>query len=324
MTGMLPALLAASVTFTIWSAAQQTAKPVLHGRHWVAVTGKPLAATAGAIVFQKGGNAVDAACAMIAATCTMWDTLSWGGETQALIYAPGARKVIGIDALGVAPSGATVEFFKKQSMAYPPDEGSLAAVTPGTPGGILVMLAEYGRLSLAEVLDPALQMADGYPIEAQTANSIEHNKASLKKWRFSRETLLPHLGQDREAPEAGEVFRQPDLAATLRKLIQAEGERYPELFAEWREQGPGRTWSALAARFARLAHAGHLSVDDPDVAARQFLALVNAELQITFMLGGTPTDEEVVRSATTGVGTFVRAFGSLKTTPVRQAALAHA
>ena len=94
----------------------------------------------------------------------------------------------------------------------------------------------------------------------------------------------------------------------LRKLIQAEGERYPELFAEWREQGPGRTWSALAARFARLAHAGHLS----------------AELQITFMLGGTPTDEEVVRSATTGVGTFVRAFGSLKTTPVRQAALAHA
>jgi len=110
----------------------------------------------------------------------------------------------------------------------------------------------------------------------------------------------------------------------LRKLIQAEGERYPELFAEWREQGPGRTWSALAARFARLAHAGHLSVDDPDVAARQFLALVNAELQITFMLGGTPTDEEVVRSATTGVGTFVGAFGSLNTTPVRQAALAHA
>ncbi|RVD11698.1 TetR/AcrR family transcriptional regulator, partial [Mesorhizobium sp. M2A.F.Ca.ET.029.05.1.1] len=86
----------------------------------------------------------------------------------------------------------------------------------------------------------------------------------------------------------------------LRKLIQAEGERYPELFAEWREQGPGRTWSALAARFARLAFAGHLSIGDPDVAARQFLALVNAELQITFMLGGTPTEEEVLRSATNG------------------------
>ncbi|TIX41262.1 MAG: TetR/AcrR family transcriptional regulator, partial [Mesorhizobium sp.] len=89
----------------------------------------------------------------------------------------------------------------------------------------------------------------------------------------------------------------------LRKLIQAEGERYPELFAEWREQGPGRTWSALAARFARLAYAGHLSIDDPDVAARQFLALVNAELQISFMLGGTPTEDEVLQSAGNGVRT---------------------
>ncbi|TIT75447.1 MAG: TetR/AcrR family transcriptional regulator [Mesorhizobium sp.] len=109
----------------------------------------------------------------------------------------------------------------------------------------------------------------------------------------------------------------------LRKLIQAEGERYPELFAEWREQGPGRTWSALAARFARLAYAGHLSIDDPDVAARQFIALVNAELQTTFMLGGMPTEEEVLRSATNGVRTFLRAFESPKTT-ARQAALAHA
>ncbi|MBZ9732498.1 MULTISPECIES: TetR/AcrR family transcriptional regulator [unclassified Mesorhizobium] len=110
----------------------------------------------------------------------------------------------------------------------------------------------------------------------------------------------------------------------LRKLIQAEGERYPELFAEWREQGPGRTWSALAARFARLAFAGHLSIGDPDVAARQFFALVNAELQITFMLGGVPTEEEVLRSATNGVRTFLGAFARRKSPAAKQAALAHA
>src|SRR6202165_2075246 len=92
--------------------AQRTQKPPLHGRHWMGVTGKPLAATAGSMIFQKGGNAVDAAAAMIAATCTMWDTLSWGGETQALIYDPHAKKVIGINALGVAPAGATPEFYK--------------------------------------------------------------------------------------------------------------------------------------------------------------------------------------------------------------------
>jgi len=75
----------------------RTEKPVLHGQHWVAITGKPLAATAGAMIFQKGGNAVDAACAMLAAVCTMYDVLSWGGETQVLIYNPKTKKVYGIN-----------------------------------------------------------------------------------------------------------------------------------------------------------------------------------------------------------------------------------
>src|SRR3954471_17778129 len=165
---------AAMVMVAAVQAAQaRTQKPPLHGVHWMAVTGKPLAATAGAMIFERGGNAVDAAVAMIAATCTMWDTLSWGGETQALIYDPHAKKVIGINALGVAPTGATAAFFKSKGMKYPPEYGPLAAVTPGTPGGILTMLAEYGKLSLAEVLAPAIQMADGYAIEAETADSIE-------------------------------------------------------------------------------------------------------------------------------------------------------
>lgn len=203
--------------------AQPTAKPPLHGKHWVAITGKPLAATAGAMIFQKGGNAVDATCAMLAAACTMWDTLSWGGETQALIYDPRMKKVVAIDALGVAPTGATVEFFQKKGMKYPPEYGPLAAVTPGTPGGLLVMLAEYGTLSLKEVLEPAIQMADeGYAIEAQAANAIERNKDKLKQWRYSREVLFTHPGEAREAPQPGEVFRQKELAATLKKLVEAE------------------------------------------------------------------------------------------------------
>jgi gamma-glutamyltranspeptidase / glutathione hydrolase len=104
----------------------RTQKPPLHGLHWMAVTGKPLAATAGAMIFERGGNAVDAACAMLAATTTMWDTLSWGGETQALIYNPNTGKVIGINALGVAPTGATPDFFHQKGMRYPPEFGPLA------------------------------------------------------------------------------------------------------------------------------------------------------------------------------------------------------
>jgi gamma-glutamyltranspeptidase/glutathione hydrolase len=202
--------------------AQRTAKPVLHGRHWVAITGKPLGATAGAMTFQKGGNAVDASCAMLAAVCTMWDTLSWGGETQALIYNPKTRKVVAINGLGVAPTGATPAFFRGKGMEYPPEYGPLAAVTPGTPGGLLVMLAEFGRLSLKEVLEPAIEMADGYAIEQQAADAIERYKSEIKKWPSSVKVYLPHQGERREAPYPGEIFRQPDLAATLRKLVEAE------------------------------------------------------------------------------------------------------
>jgi gamma-glutamyltranspeptidase/glutathione hydrolase len=200
----------------------RTEKPVLHGKHWMAITGKPLGATAGAMIFQKGGNAVDASCAMLAAVCTMYDVLSWGGETQALIYNPKTKKIYGINALGVAPSGATPEFFKEKGLKYPPRYGPLAAVTPGTPGGLLVMLAEFGTLSLKEVLEPAIQMAKGYPIEKQLADSIERNKERIKEWLYSKKILLPHLGQESEAPRAGEVFCQHDLAKTLEKLVEAE------------------------------------------------------------------------------------------------------
>ncbi|KIC93170.1 gamma-glutamyltransferase family protein [Flavihumibacter solisilvae] len=204
--------------------AQSTQKPVLHGRHWMAITGKPLAATAGAAIFQKGGNAVDASCAMLAATCTMWDVLSWGGETQALIYHPKLKKVIGINALGVAPTGATPEFFTSKGMKFPPEYGALAAVTPGTPGGLCTMLAEYGTMSLEEVLRPAMELADGYPIEAQTANSIEREKNRIKEWPYSRSVFLTHPGEKREAPTAGEIFRQAELLATLKKLVETERE----------------------------------------------------------------------------------------------------
>src|SRR5437762_12292843 len=250
--GFLLAGLAVAIGTVCAVAVAATNKPPLHARKWLAITGKPLAATAGAMTFQKGGNAVDAAAAMIAATCTMWDTLSWGGETQALVFDPRSGKVVGINALGVAPTGATPEYFRGKGFKYPPEYGPLAAVTPGTPGGIMVMLAEYGKLSLKDVLAPAIEMADGYPIEAQAANAIENQKVRIKQWPYSRKVFLTHDSGSsgalapspaqsgatpehdqvatpqattrgrREAPEPGEMFHQADLAATLRKLVETE------------------------------------------------------------------------------------------------------
>jgi len=210
--------------FAIYCNAQQTQKPPLHGKNWMAITGKPLAATAGSMIFQQGGNAVDAACAMLAATCTMWDVLSWGGETQALIYNPKSKKVIAINALGVAPTGATVEFFKGKGYSFPPEYGPLAATTPGTVGGLCLMLAEYGTMSLEQVLKPAMELAAGYAIDAQTANAMERGKARIKEWPYSTKVFLPHSGEKREAPVAGEIFVQKELLATLTKMIESERE----------------------------------------------------------------------------------------------------
>ncbi len=274
--------------------AQRSQKPVLHGKHWMAITGKPLGATAGALIFAQGGNAVDAACAMLGATATMFDALSWGGETQALIWHPEEKRVIGINALGVAPTGATPDFFRSQGMDYPPSVGPLAAVTPGTPGGLLTMLAEYGTMSLAEVLAPSIEMADGYPIEAATARGIQRGADRIAEWPWSRRTLLPHRDQrsaasgpqdesgnywDREdestrdfdagGPLPGEVFRQPELAATLRKLVAAEGEalaagksRKEAIYAAYDRFYRGD----IAAEFARgvQEQGGLITTDDLD------------------------------------------------------------
>jgi len=203
-----------------------SAKPILNGSHWMAVAGKPLSAAAGANTFQRGGNAVDAAVAMIAASATIWDTMGWGGETQALIYNPIERRVYAINALGVAPTGATPEFFHSLGLRRLPQYGPLAAVTPGTPGGIMVMLARFGTMSLEEALAPALELAAGFPVDPNTAVNIENYKQALRNWPDSARVLLPNSepGNPRawSAPRPGEVFVQSDLTRTLRKLVDTE------------------------------------------------------------------------------------------------------
>ena len=154
----------------------------------------------------------------------MWDTLGWGGETQALIYNPKTKKVIGINALGVAPTGATAEFYKSKGCSYPPEYGPLAAVTPGTPGGLMTMLAEFGTLSLeggARAGDPDGRRLPDRGAGSRTPSSAQ--KDEIKKWTYSRagDAAAPRRRR-REAPEAGRDLPQPDLAATLRKLVEAE------------------------------------------------------------------------------------------------------
>jgi hypothetical protein len=94
----------------------------------------------------------------------------------------------------------------------------------------------------------------------------------------------------------------------MRKLIENEGRRYPELFETWKEYGPGKNWPAIAARFARLARQGEIHLDDPDLAARQFMALIGADLPDSPAPGEEPTEEQVRKASTNAVKTFMRAY----------------
>lgn len=101
-------------------------------------------------------------------------------------------------------------------------------------------------------------------------------------------------------------------AKFLRRLIQNEGERYPHLFESWRKDGPGTLMNALAALFGRLSHSGVLDIDDFDVAARQFIALGNADLQMMIFFGQAPSDEQLESAARNAVRTFLKAYGTSK------------
>ncbi|MCX5497107.1 TetR/AcrR family transcriptional regulator [Kaistia dalseonensis] len=101
----------------------------------------------------------------------------------------------------------------------------------------------------------------------------------------------------------------------LRRMIEAEGGRYPKLFAAWRDHGPGKAWSLIGGHFARLAHEHLLSVEDPDLAARQFMALIFADIQMMTLLGEQPSTEQIEAAAMNGVRTFIRAHDATRPVP---------
>ena len=98
-------------------------------------------------------------------------------------------------------------------------------------------------------------------------------------------------------------------AAALHKLVETEAHRDPDLFATWRERGPGRIWAAVSARLGRLARDGLLDLDDPDLAARQLIALVNMDLRGPAMMGQKPSESDVEAATRDAVRMFLRAYG---------------
>ena len=217
---------------TLASAA--TLKPQVMGRRGVVAAGHPLVAEAGFRILQRGGNAVDAGVATVfAAGVIEQSSFGLGGEAPILIKLKG-QKVVAINGDGIAPELATVEFYEKLKANDPrfikeatyegvhpgtiPSFGPLSAIVPGAIDALLLSLENYGTKSFAEVIQPALELAQGFPIDARLVNAIKKGKDTIEKWPASAKIFLPN-GQ---LPKEGDVFVQADLARTFEGMIAAE------------------------------------------------------------------------------------------------------
>src|ERR1043165_6409082 len=218
-------------TFTTTSA--DTFRPVVRGKRGAVAGGSPLSVEAGLRIFQHGGNAVDAGVATIlAASVIEFSHFSFGGEVPILIKLKG-QKVVVIEGMGQAPMKATREFFVNHAqdgapmsttMAGPkkggliPSTGPLAATVPDVLDACVVALDQFGTKTLAEVMEPAIQLADGFPLDELRVNYIKSRSPIFSQWPDANRIFLPNG----EVPKPGDIFVQADLARTLRAIVQAE------------------------------------------------------------------------------------------------------
>lgn len=182
---------------------------------------------AGVRILAQGGNAVDAGvAATLAAAVTEQSRFGLGGEMPLIIKMAGKPPVI-ISGVGVAPKLATFEAYQKrqpelfedpQKFPLVPFQGLKAAITPGVLDGLLLALEEYGTMSFAQVVQPAIDCADGFPIAEEFAGMLVSFRRVLDGWPDSQKFFYPNGGP----PQRGEIVRMPALAKTLRELAQAE------------------------------------------------------------------------------------------------------
>ena len=191
-------------------------RPAVPGIHGLVTAGHPLAAMAGLQVLMKGGNAIDAAVA-VGSTLNMMEPQmnGIGGNGFMTIFDKKTGKVYSLSMAGAAPMAIKGENMTPETL----DWGINAGIVPGNFGGYVTALQRFGTMSLAEVLASAIDYADhGYPIDVSLATAIARSKNKLAEFPTTAKVFLP----GGRAPQPGELFRNPDLAATLRKAVEAE------------------------------------------------------------------------------------------------------
>lgn len=189
----------------------------VRGQHGVVAAGRTFTVDAGARLMGAGGNAVDGGVAAIfAAAVTEISHFGLGGEAPIIIYSARDQRVVVINGQGPAPKAANPQMFAGKAAI--PGNGPLGATLPAAVDSAAIALAKYGTKSLADVLQPAIELADGFPMYEFLHHYFETERAACEPYAWTMRTYYP----DGAITPVGQMFRQPNLAATLRALAQAE------------------------------------------------------------------------------------------------------
>jgi len=276
---LIPCFIAATL---ILSAVPQptshadTFRPVVRGKRGVVAGGSPLSVEAGLRILRQGGNAADAGVATIlAASVIEFSHFSFGGEVPILIKLKG-RDVAVVEGMGTAPAKATREFFvnrsksKAEGQSTAPDSaraqsgnadmatmpgaksglipstGPLAATVPAVLDACVTALDQFGTKSLAEVMQPAIELADGFPIDELRVEYIKTRAPVFSQWPDAKRLFLPNG----EIPKPGDIFVQADLARTLREIVNAEANavKKTQITRKATSGSDGRHTGLMAAR----------------------------------------------------------------------------
>ena len=197
--------------------AAQTMRAEVNAKSHVIAAGRHFAVEAGMRMFRQGGNAFDAgAAAVLAASVTEIQLFGFGGEAPVVLYDAKGKRVVVVNGQGLSPTAATPEVWAGKP--YVDFHGPLAATVPAVLDSMSIVLAQFGTKALAEVMAPAIDLADGFPMYDVLREALLRERRNCERYPTTMAVYYP----GGRVPEIGEMFRQPDLARTLRAIAAAD------------------------------------------------------------------------------------------------------
>src|SRR5437899_8531343 len=203
----------------------RTMRPIVRGQHFAVASMKAEATRAAERVLEKGGNAFDAIVAGQAVLGIVDQAMNGiGSDATLLVYDAKTKKVYSINAEGTAPKLATIEWYKEHNGGkLPVNDSLLSATVPGCIDAWYILLNRWGTMSFAQVLGEAIDLAEnGFPVGDSLARAFTTQATNRKLHKYPSSAKLYYANN--RPPQAGEIFRNPDLARTLRRLVEAEAQ----------------------------------------------------------------------------------------------------